>query len=219
MVLFFLVMTSIPGLSSAQGMMNFNGSGTQTSSVDRDHTAREEAEGKSVWEKFQKNELKCESLTEEQFGALGEYFMGQMMGESHAAMNNMITAMMGEDGERQVHVIIGKRLSKCDPNAEFPKYFANNGMFRMMINGGMMGNYWNPYNTSTFTSPNFPSMMNFGYGPSGFGFFGPIFMILFWVLIIVGIVFLIKWLAGQNRSEVGNKKSSALDILKERYAK
>ena len=62
-----------------------------------------------------------------------------------------------------------------------------------------------------------PGMM--GYW--GMGWFGGIFMIIFWVLIIVGLVFLIKWLIQSTRSEKSAAGGSqrALEILKERYAR
>jgi putative membrane protein len=63
-------------------------------------------------------------------------------------------------------------------------------------------------------------MYNFGYGYNPFGYmgFGFIFMIIFWGLIIFGIVYLIKWIsAGQHNNYSSGNKS--LDILKERYAK
>src|SRR3989344_9502546 len=73
------------------------------------HTAREEAEGKIVWEKLQAKQIQCSDLSDDEFGVLGEYFMGQMMGDSHEAMNNMMIQMMGEEGEEQMHVVMGKR--------------------------------------------------------------------------------------------------------------
>ena len=49
------------------------------------------------------------------------------------------------------------------------------------------------------------------------GFGGP-FMLLFWVLVIVGAFVLVKWLADQSTGRSARNKS-ALDILRERYAR
>jgi putative membrane protein len=62
-----------------------------------------------------------------------------------------------------------------------------------------------------------PGMM----GGWGVGWFGGIFMIIFWIFILVGLVFVIKWLIqstsrGQTGGTGGNR---ALEILKERYAR
>lgn len=49
------------------------------------------------------------------------------------------------------------------------------------------------------------------------GFGGP-FMLLFWVLVIVAIVVLVKWIAGQSSSGRDLRGKTALEILQERYA-
>ncbi len=56
-----------------------------------------------------------------------------------------------------------------------------------------------------------------GYGMAGGYGLGGIFMVLWWVLIIAGIVMLVKRLNKLSGADDGGNK--ALDILKERYAR
>jgi putative membrane protein len=197
---------AIAGFANAQMMGNFSNTKVDWDEV-VEHTLREEREGKELWDKLQAKEITCADLNDEQFGVLGEYFMGQMAGDSHAAMNAMMIQAHGEDGEEQIHIVMGKRLSGCDTSAAFP---AISGGWMPMMNM-MWGGWSSPFGTNSTNN-----MMNFGFGP--FGGFGWIFMILWWVLIIAGIVALIKWLTSQSRG-THNHEKSALDILKERYAK
>ena len=62
-----------------------------------------------------------------------------------------------------------------------------------------------------------PSMM----GGWGMGWFGGIFMILFWILILIGLVFVIRCLfqTTSKKGESSQHGSRAIDILKERYAR
>ena len=58
-------------------------------------------------------------------------------------------------------------------------------------------------------------------GGYGAGWFGGIVMIVFWILILVGLIFLIKWLIqsiGRDKA-TGSSGNRSLEILKERYAK
>lgn len=57
--------------------------------------------------------------------------------------------------------------------------------------------------------------MMFGFG-SGFGF-GGISMVLWWALIVISIVALVKCLSASSRGCRGDGK--AMDILRERYAR
>jgi len=64
--------------------------------------------------------------------------------------------------------------------------------------------------------------MMWGLGYGGWGhmgsWIGPIFMVAFWALLIVGGVFLVRFLVRLGR-EHGTKADSALEILKRRYAR
>ena len=168
----------------------------QTTSPTDNHTVREEAEGKAIWEKLQAKQLECKNLTDDNYGSLGEYFMGQMMGSSHEAMNNMMEQMMGKEGEQQMHIAMGKRLSGCDTNAQFPQTGVG---FMPMI--GMMGS-------------DKGNMMG-GWG--SFGILGWFSLLIFWVLLILGVIALIRYLG--NSGKRSGEGKSPLDILKERYAR
>ena len=110
---------------------------------------------------------------------------------------------MGKEGEEQMHIVMGKRLSGCDTSAAFPQKGVNFMPIMWMMGGGrnpMMGyGGWN-------------NMMG-GWGD--FGILGWLSILLFWLLLILGVVALVRHLArsGQTRED-----KTPLDILKERYA-
>ncbi len=58
-------------------------------------------------------------------------------------------------------------------------------------------------------------------GGWGVGWFGSIFMTAFWILILIGLFFLVKWLIKATRGEDKAPAAgpSALTILQERYAR
>lgn len=58
-----------------------------------------------------------------------------------------------------------------------------------------------------------------GYGGWGLGF-GWIFMLLFWAIIIIGIIAAVRWFAASGpRHHHEPRRKNALDILEERYAR
>jgi len=62
---------------------------------------------------------------------------------------------------------------------------------------------------------NFGQHMGWGAGPGGALGFIP--MLLWWVLVAVGVVLLVKWLAGAGTAR--RSHGDARDILAERYAR
>ncbi len=54
----------------------------------------------------------------------------------------------------------------------------------------------------------------------GMGWFFPIIMLTFWIAVIIGVIFLVRWIISSANKEHGYKsQESALDILKKRYAR
>jgi putative membrane protein len=45
---------------------------------------------------------------------------------------------------------------------------------------------------------------------------GMLFLVLFWVFMIAGVIYLVKWLTGQG---IAGRPDSSLEILKKRYAR
>ncbi len=63
-----------------------------------------------------------------------------------------------------------------------------------------------------------PGMMGWGYGT---GWIWHIIMVAFWIAVIVGIIFLIRWLviSTSTGGRAARSEDSALEILKRRYAR
>lgn len=141
------------------------------------------------------NKINCDQLTVDQLEAIGEYLMEKMHpGESHKSMHQMMGMEEGTEYHKNFHINMVKTMY-CGQNS----MMGFGGMIGMMPMMNTMGNM----------------MTNNGWGMTGW--FGWIFMILFWALIIVAIIALIKWLLGAGK--MGQKKGNPLEILKERYAK
>ena len=52
----------------------------------------------------------------------------------------------------------------------------------------------------------------------GYGLFGWLLMLLFWILIIAGIVLAVRWFFNEGKLNGSRVEETPLDILKKRYA-
>ncbi|HAU99085.1 MAG: hypothetical protein UX85_C0009G0011 [Candidatus Beckwithbacteria bacterium GW2011_GWB1_47_15] len=204
-----LIILMKPSITFAQNVMG-NWTGSPSSSIDqtaiREQQA-EEQEGQNLLDQLKNKTTTCQKLTDDNFEKIGEYFMGQAIGDTsrHIQMNAMMQSMMGKQGEEQMHIAWGKRGSGCDTSSQFSPN--GTGLFAPMM--WMMGGGGNP-------------MMGYGGwnnmmgGWNGFGLLGWIPMLLFWVLLFLGAVALIRYLGRSGQQQDNN---TPLEILKERYAR
>jgi len=147
--------------------------------------------GKEIVEKFYRGEIKCQNLSNEDFHAVGEYIMEQVVGGSdHLTMNKMIEQMHGKEGEELMHINMEKRFLGCDGNTT--------GWIMPMMSGGMpMMGYWGFWNWQ------------------GWNFLAPIwgiigglwllvilsFPVLVLILLILSIIYLIKKLKAEIKKD------------------
>jgi hypothetical protein len=184
LLLSFLTITK---MSFAQGMMG--GFNTTATPDEVAQTQKDEAAGKAVWDKLQNKEVTCANLKDDDFDVLGDFFMSNAVGSNHAAMNLMMKNRMGEEGEKQMHIAMGKRLSGCNTNASLP----NGSSYFMPMMGGLGGRMGGlSQNTLPTQQGRGFSMMGYGYGQNGWNIFGIITWVFGILFLILGILYFWK---------------------------
>lgn len=177
------------GVASAQGMMG--GYGYDEAATASQATASTsdagEATGAALLQKLQANQLTCSQLTDTDFASIGDYYMGQMMGSYHYRMDQYMTDTLGAQGDEQMHIALGERLSGCNTAAAYPQ--GGSGFFPLMT--GMMGGGYPP----RLASGEAGGMMGgygapFGYGPAfGYGsWWNTLLSVAVWIFAIIGVV-------------------------------
>ena len=142
-----LCLLTLPAWPSFGMMGNFNGGfgrtgygmmpmmwGGNWQGVSDAATAKDEADGKAIFDRLQAKQTTCADLSADDFDLLGDYFMGQRMGNAHPQMNVMMQQMMGDEGEKQMHIIMGRNLSGCASGSPTSGQLPQG----MMNGGGMM---------------------------------------------------------------------------------
>lgn len=167
-------------------------------------------EGKKLVE----SKISCDELSDDQFEAIGDYFMEQMhSGKAHEMMDQM---MGGEGSERlrQMHVMMAKNLY-CNENAG--SMMGSGGMMGMMnrMNGGGMmgadnmmssGGMMNMMGGGMMGAPQ-TSMMQGRMGCFGGGFSSWNFFNVLYPILLVGLIVLVYlWIIKLWRGFYGNKK-------------
>ena len=198
----------VVGTANAQMMRNGYGMPYGTASTTTTSTSQDAGvlAGQQVWASLQSKQTQCSQLTNTDFENLGDYFMDQMMGSGHQAMEQAVIVQSGQAGLDAMHIAMGERLSGCNLNVALP--------------AGMMG-YGSYYNGASSTPEQnnnpFFNMMGYGYGyENPLGWF---LMLLFWALVVIGIIALVRRFGHGRHRGWHDHGHGAMDVLKERYAK
>ena len=179
------------GTASAQGMMGSwqnTGATTQfTQDANISAALQDIYKSQNISSQSQVN---CSKVTDDQFEKLGDVYMEAVHpGQAHTYMEQM----MGGEGSatlKQAHINMGRSYLGCWSN-----YNATPLTMPMMGGAGMMFVPSNNVGQQGWgMMGNFGSGWNMMRGYGGYGLFGWFTMILIWVLLILGIIVLVKWL-------------------------
>lgn len=189
-LLIVLGLISAP-LTFAQGMMREQSADDAQVNSEMVSATKDEAEGKAVWEKLNSKETDCKSLSEDDYDVLGDYFMGLMSGSGHASMNSRMTQMMGDAGEKAMHVYMGKRLSGCDTTASISSEYTSFLPWGTMMENG---------NAKRFLEKNgLKNMMDFNKFFGIHLLVGGVSLVLVWTALILSITALIRYLKASKK--------------------
>ncbi|MCL6096599.1 MAG: hypothetical protein M1444_02895 [Patescibacteria group bacterium] len=160
---------------------------------------QEEQEGKNFLDSLSAKKILCKDLKDSDFEKIGEYFMGKVLGDTqnHLNMNNMMKNMMGEKGEENMHIAMGKKLGGCFINEDFSKSmpYSMMAMMGFSAKGGvnnMMG-----YGANVPGGWDYANMM--GWSGSGTWFW--VLHLVTWIVVAVDLVLLGMWLWKQLKKK------------------
>lgn len=191
---YLMILLSVPLFlaftPAVSAQMMDEGTNASTSSSD-------DQKGQNIYDQLQNKQTTCTKLTDDDFDALGDFYMGRMMGSAHDTMDQYMTQHLGANGERQAHIAMGERLSGCNESASYPS--GASGYMPMAWMGMMGGN-----------SNDWDNMMG-AYNNTSWSGTDTALSALFVIAIAAA---LLAWLR-PHRSVV----APPLDVLKVRYAK
>jgi len=164
-------------------------------------------------------DIKCDKVTDDQFEKLGDAVTNVMQPDEN--QHKLMDQMMGGEGSaslKAAFITMGQRYLGCGtygngtPMMGFGMMGGGGGYGYGMMNGNygnyssdMMGNWGN-------------SAVKYGLGAGSIiVLLGILLWTIFWIVVILAALALLRWIIVQLRG--GSGAGKAMDILKEKYAK
>ncbi len=180
---------------SAQMMGSYQGQTPPSQSDIKSETDMQNA-GQTIYNNLQSSKTSCDTLSNDDYEKLGEYFMGLSAGSTvnHVYWDQQVQQMMGDQGDTQMHIVWGERGSGCLADATVPSNTPSflGGMMNLQpANNGNDGNVMGSYTNASWSATD------------------TLLSALSAIIVVVGIY---TWLYRRPRA------NSSLNTLKKRYA-